>query len=108
MISPPSDHDLLEALKWQIEAGADEAIGNQPVDRTAARAKPAPASKARSTPAPVAAQGGLNEAPAKTAPRPPASLVSANQAQVSAQRLAAAAKTIEDIRGALKVSKAAP
>jgi len=110
MISPQSDHDplerqhWLEALRWQIEAGADEAIGDRPVDRTVAAAKPAPAPRAQAAPAPR----GLAEAPAKTAPRPPANLVSANEAQVSAQRLAAAAKSIEDIRGALEVFEGCP
>ena len=109
MISAEHDRALLEALRWQIEAGADEAIGMQPVDRTAAPAK------ARSA-------GGLAEAPAKALPaaaempaadrpaqaRPPASLASASETQASAQRLAAAANSIEEIRQALETFEGCP
>ena len=34
---PPNSRDeLVAALQWQIEAGADEAIADQPIDRFAA------------------------------------------------------------------------
>ena len=42
-------HDALAALEWQIELGADEAIGDAPVDRFAAPALPS--APARVTPA---------------------------------------------------------
>lgn len=109
----PSEQDFLEALKWQIEAGADEAIGEQPLDRTAARPAAAAAVPA---PAPSAPPAGMAEAPQRppaaaspqAAPgrapqsRPAPSLTSASEAQASAQRLAAQAKTIEEIRQALE------
>jgi DNA polymerase len=119
MISAEHDRALLEALRWQIEAGADEAIGMQPVDRTAAPAPPT-----------AGVAGGLAEAPAKTLPaaadqpaadrpaqvrpdrpaqaRPPASLASASETQASAQRLAAAAGSIEEIRQALETFEGCP
>lgn len=121
----PSDPEraLLDALKWQIEAGADEAIGERPLDRTAksdgAAAAPPPAR-------PAATAGGLAEsaarppakAPAAPATRPAgphpapsrqaASLTSTGEAQASAQRLAAAAKSIPEIRAALEAFEGCP
>jgi uracil-DNA glycosylase family 4 len=48
-------HDAAEALRWLSEMGADEIIGEDPVNRLAApAAKPAPAA-ARAAPAPAAA-----------------------------------------------------
>ena len=48
-------HAAAEALRWLSEMGADEIIGETPVDRmTAPAAKPAPAA-ARAAPAPAAA-----------------------------------------------------
>ncbi len=114
MMTQPSEQDFLEALKWQIEAGADEAIGEQPVDRTAAAA---------GAPKATVPAGGMAEAagrapaapprPAATpakAPqaRPAPSLTSASEAQASAQRLAAQAKTIEELRAALETFEGCP
>jgi DNA polymerase len=50
-------HDAAEALRWLSEMGADEIIGEDPVNRLAApAAKPAPAATAtRAAPAPAAA-----------------------------------------------------
>src|SRR5689334_22080990 len=45
---------LFELLRWQIEAGADEAIEEAPVDRFAARQRPAAALQARPAATPVA------------------------------------------------------
>lgn len=105
MIQRNDTQALLDALKWQIEAGADEAIAERPMNRLA-------------PPAPAAARGGLAEAasaparprspegpaPARpaAAPRPAAPLASANETQSEAQRIAAAATTIEEIRAALE------
>lgn len=96
-----SEQDFLEALKWQIEAGADEAIGGHPVDRTVSAPK-----------TPTSPPAGMAEAAAPAPPRspqaPPAAaraapkLASASENQASAQRLAAAAKTIDEVRQALE------
>ena len=43
--TPSSRDELVAALQWQIEAGADEAIADQPVDRFAAAAAPKPATE---------------------------------------------------------------
>lgn len=47
-------HQARAALEWLIELGADEAIGDSPVDRYALDAKPAPTAAARVEPAPPA------------------------------------------------------
>jgi DNA polymerase len=107
MISADHHRALLDALKWQIEAGADEAIGERPLNRLAAAA-------------PVAApRGGLAEAPSpavreRPAPAPPAAakapaaLASASETQASARQLAAGATTIEGIRQALEAFEGCP
>jgi DNA polymerase len=107
MISADHHRALLDALKWQIEAGADEAIGERPLNRLAAAA-------------PVATpRGGLAEAPSPTlrerpAPAPvaaakaPAALASASETQASARQLAAGATTIEGIRQALEAFEGCP
>jgi len=106
MNQPPDQTALLDALKWQIEAGADEAIGNLPVDRTAVAPRPAVTGMAEA-PAKVPAQSP--GAPARPAPaRPAPNLTSASEAQASAQRLAAEAKTIEDVRTALEAFEGCP
>jgi DNA polymerase len=112
----PDSTTLLDALKWQISAGADEAIGDLPVDRRGAADAPA-----RALPATPPAPAGLAEAPAlpprkpaaapATPPAPPkrpASLTSASETQASAQRLAAAAGSIEEIREALEAFDGCP
>ena len=107
MTSADHHRALLDALKWQIEAGADEAIGERPLNRLA-------------TAAPVAApRDGLAEAPSpalreRPAPAPlpaakaPAALASASETQASARQLAAGATTIEGIRQALEAFEGCP
>ncbi len=84
---------LLSALKWQVEAGADEAIGEQPMDRFAAPPPAAP-SPARA-PRQAAATGG----------RPPGM---AEPGAEDATRVAAGAKSLEDIRAALLTFEGCP
>jgi DNA polymerase len=113
MISAEHDRALLEALRWQIEAGADEAIGAQPLDRTAAPPAAAPRAGGGLAEAPArapsAASASDKPAPERAAqPRPPASLASASETQASAQRLAAGATSIEEIRQALEAFEGCP
>jgi DNA polymerase len=56
-LTPEAD---LAALAWLVELGADEAIGDEPVDRFAASARPAVAAP---KPSPVAAPGPVRAAP---------------------------------------------
>jgi uracil-DNA glycosylase len=104
MIQQDDTRALLDALKWQIEAGADEAIAERPMNRLA---PPAPAARggfAEAAAAPERPRTPASAAPAAPAPapRPATPLASANETQSSAQRSAAAATTIEEIRAALE------
>ncbi len=111
MTRPETDPALLEALKWQIEAGADEAFGAEPLDRTAAPARaaatPGLAEASAAPPQPPAAPARAASAPVPAAKRP-ASLASASENQASAQRLAAEARSIDDIRAALEAFEGCP
>ncbi len=93
---------LVELLRWQMEAGADEAIGKVPVNRFAARSKSLEnddaARPAEPTPATTAA-------PRRTGPaRPGAADLFADPAadKNNAHALAGAANTLEDLRAALQ------
>lgn len=108
----PSERDeTLATLQWLIDAGADEAIGETPVDRLAApaarRAEPPPAEKASPGPARAAApRPAANPAPGPAPrpvvkPAPGASLASTEAALSSARDLARAAGNLEELKAAL-------
>ena len=122
---PPAQsltHDeILSALRWQVDAGADEAIADQPIDRFAApppviaKASGQEVSQAdRPRLAPVMAEAQMPPlVTAKPAPHsirertervsyapPPMSAQAPNEG-LSAHALAAAATTIEELRDAL-------
>jgi DNA polymerase len=93
--------DALAALRWQIDAGADEVVADLPVDRYAAAATPAAA---------PASPRQLAEAPApRLAPRPvpPAPALASGTAQ-SARALAAAARTVTELAEALAAFEGCP
>jgi DNA polymerase len=106
-----------EMLRFQVEAGADEAIGDMPIDRYAqsragARPLPAPAAAASApapprTPAPPASPPRRVEMPppasAPPAPQPVAAapLVSARQAGETARSLADACATVAALHEAV-------
>ncbi len=104
---------LFSALKWQVEAGADEAIGELPVDRfqeentpppPAARAAtrlapPAPPTDSAKDEPPPAPPGASPPSPAAPAPEPAAR---------SAREAAAGAKTLDDVRQALEAFEGCP
>lgn len=84
-------------LRWYMEAGADEAVGDEPVDRYALslQRQAEAVGQARQAAAPVARSG--NQAP----PRPGAVPVLADtpmQAATAAAERAAACQTLEDLR----------
>jgi DNA polymerase len=91
---------MLRALAWQVEAGADEAVGNAPVaryrsverDRAAAPAPRAATGRESGGPAPVPRPAEI------AAPRPAAR---AGDAVANAQALASAANTIDELRAAV-------
>lgn len=99
----------LRLLAWQIEAGADEAIGEAPETRYRTPGQTAPGEKTLSTaPAPnLGGQGAVPRrvVPATSAPRP---LERSADAMRSAQELAAAARTLEELVEALQAFDGCP
>jgi len=91
-----SPHHL---LRWYIEAGVDETIGEEPLDRyalsQAAAQAPAKAPPAVAQPQQRFTGNAPAPAPAFAAPLP-------NQARVSASHLAAACKTLHELKEALE------
>ncbi len=96
-----SPEAALAALAWQIELGADEAIGDRPVNRYELPARQAGAEAQKRAPAPSAAP-----APS-SAPAPGAEAMAGAGCDptadpvAEAERLAAAAGTLEDLRAAI-------
>ena len=104
----------LAALSWQLDAGADEAIGDQPVDRLAPPASPPAAAPAPQRPQ---AAAGPSAAPKQTAAPPratpassahagawhpaPRALAGTEAVIASARELAAAARSVAELREAL-------
>ena len=84
-------HAALAALAWQVDLGADEAIGDAPVNRYAVAAE-AKAARAKAE--------AETEAPAP-APAAPAAAAPADDAATEARQLAGAARTLDDLRLAL-------
>jgi len=82
----PVMNDTLSTLNWLVEAGADEAVAEQPVNRLTARPQVAPL-QAPAPPRPVPA-------------RPPAL---DGDAIASAQAAAAAAQSLPELKAALEV-----
>ncbi len=108
-----TDQELRAILRWQIEAGADEAIGDVPRDRYAdsragtARPAVAPAPPPPPEPPPEAPPPPPEPPPpaARLAPRPApetAPLVSARAAGETARTLAASAQTVAALRAAVE------
>jgi DNA polymerase len=115
--------ELFSVLKWQVESGADEAIGEEPVDRFAenlsASANLANAPTNAPTNAPnVDTAAGPAAPPPVTAPQaqatqtpaPPTPPTNAGDTPgaVSAYETAAAATSIDDIRAALESFEGCP
>jgi DNA polymerase len=101
--------DMIEALRWQVEAGAAEAIGEAPVDRFAESAAPPPPRNAAPAerPAPPVPEAAPTPAetstphPPRTPAQPPARALFTGGG-TSAHELAAAANTVEELRQALE------
>ncbi len=96
--------DALAALKWQIEAGADEATGEQPVDR---RTVPRPEPRAAARPARSPARDGPRAQPPLWQPEPEP-LESSEAALASARELAVAANTLPELKAALEAFEGCP
>ncbi len=96
MVSEPTTQgELAAALRWQIEAGADEALLDAPVDRFA-KIPPEPAAEAappETVPAPP-----LADTPPQTAPP---NLIPADSVNSTARSLAEACEDLSALRAAL-------
>ncbi len=97
----PARDELVAALQWQIDAGADEAIADQPVDRFAAVAQPT--NTAVAAPAATKPVDGSNAQPPQTttASTPPATLATQDAVAASARSMAGAAADLAALREAL-------
>ncbi len=109
---PPLDHAALMAvLRWHLDAGVDETIGDSPVDRyraaAAPTAAPADAPPAAPTAAPTVAPTAAEPppSPAEARRRPP---VSADAAVADAVRRAALATTVAQVQEALTAFDGCP
>ncbi|MCA3263285.1 MAG: uracil-DNA glycosylase [Telmatospirillum sp.] len=91
--------DDLAALRWLVEAGADEAIGETPLDRFAALPPPppvaAPAAKAPARTASLVPPAPAAAPPTLAAPQPAA------QAELAARAAATAARTLAELQAAV-------
>lgn len=99
-------NESLAALRWLIEAGADEAIADCPRDRLAPPATapaPAPASAA-----PGQARPAIPGPRAPAPPPPDRELMSQDGALASARALARAATTLDELRAALAAFDGCP
>jgi len=85
-------NDTLSTLNWLVEAGADEAVAEQPINRLTAKATVAPL-QAPTAPRPVPAR-----LPAQTG----AVIEVDGDAVATAQAAAAAARTLPELRAALE------
>lgn len=100
---PPS---LLDVLLFYAEAGCDEAIGDQPVDRTSlppARPVPpavAPAGAATGSPPRSTASG--TRQPVMPPAAPSQAALSAREAETAASQAAAACATVAELEAAIK------
>ncbi len=91
---------MIEALRWQVEAGADEALAETPRDRFAA---PAPQTQPQSQPQPQAAPATRRAPPPAPTPAPPA-----GDGAPSGYELAGACKTLDELRAALAAFDGCP
>src|SRR5438874_29754 len=103
--------DPLQLLRWLVEAGADEAIREEPVNRfTGSRAAPSPpATRVPSTTAATASAAPLAEARKRASSLPQAEggnnamaqAVSLTTAPGAARSLAASCTTLAELKAAL-------
>ena len=84
-------HYARAALEWQLELGADEAIGETAVDRFAAEIELQAAREA----------AAVAQAPARGGAMPPPKIDEGPDPVAVAQQAAAAAATLDDLREAM-------
>ncbi|HSM96908.1 MAG TPA: uracil-DNA glycosylase [Rhizomicrobium sp.] len=104
-----ADLDPLSALAWLVEAGADEAVGDAPVNRLSARPAPKPTDYLQPAPGyrppPAAPQRPASARPAPTLAqqaRTPASLPLEGDDIGNAMEIAARTNTLPELKAALE------
>lgn len=106
--------DSAALLRWYVEMGVDEAIGEQPVDRFAAAAEQKARAQAAAPPPPAQPRDGQGYFPAAaSSPRTPPmaegqGLLSPDTSIADAKALAAKATSIEDLHAALSGFEGCP
>jgi DNA polymerase len=93
--------DPAEALRWLADMGADEAIGDRPVNRYV-ETQSAPAGPPAASPAPPQPASDARAAPSRPAVAAAPELLAPAQGAEDARETAAAAETLEDLRAALE------
>ena len=96
-----SPEAMLAALAWQIELGADEAIGDAPVNRFEEAARPAPATAPATTSAKTSVPGPAPSAARPARPEAVPAVAPAADAVAEAKRLAAGAASLAELAEAL-------
>ena len=91
-------NDTLSTLNWLVEAGADEAVAEQPINRLTAKATVAPLQ----APLPPSAAARPSPARAPAAPARAAAAEIDGDAIATAQAAAAAAQTLPELKAALE------
>ena len=105
MNTPYSRADLIAALRWQLDAGIDEAIGEQAIDRTKPPPSPPAATAAAPARAPAANPSPRRQTP-RDAPNPP--LASAQTIHATARAIASQAPDLATLRTALAAFDGCP
>ncbi|WP_029010000.1 uracil-DNA glycosylase [Azospirillum halopraeferens] len=107
-------YDMLDALRWHVDVGSDEAIADEPTDWTRLAARPAVARAPQGGGGP-GGQAGRPAAQAPAAPRrapppvpAPGTPLGASEAGVSARNRARAAQTLEELEAAVRAFDGCP
>ena len=105
---PDPTPDLLEALAWQLELGADEAIGDAPLDRFAESAATKTTTAAVATGATPAARRAPGRATLATVAAPPGPEAAEPAEGGAARVLARTATTLEELAEAMRGFEGSP
>jgi DNA polymerase len=92
-MTPAPDKPARDLLDFYLEAGVDALVGEQPVDRFAAAAPPARATRPVSLPLDLETKGRAS---------PPAALQAPDEATMAAREAAKGAKTLDELRDILQ------
>lgn len=95
-MKPAQDHNPRQLLDFYLEAGADAAVGEEPVDRFAAEDTPARPARAAEPPAAASEFTRPTQSPAAAAPQ------ATDEAVMAARQAAKSAGTLDELRALLE------